>query len=67
MMAENIEIKKLIKRLGTQKALAEALGVTQEMVHYYLHRELSAVAALKINMLFRVPLKKLRPDLCEKK
>jgi DNA-binding transcriptional regulator YdaS (Cro superfamily) len=65
----NKALKRAIEIAGGQNALAEALGVYQSNIHYWLCLSKNGVKAeyvAKIERLTGVPRHQLRPDLWEK-
>jgi len=66
MKREREALRKAIDRAGGQTALAEAIGVRQSVISFWLHHSKQGVAAEKVADIERatlVPRHELRPDL----
>lgn len=59
----NQGIIEAIRTAGSQQALAQAIGVTQGAVSYYLRGRVPALRAVQIEKATGVPRAVIRPDL----
>lgn len=60
---DNAGILKAIEVAGSQKNLADLLGVDQPLIHYYIHNRVPATRAMAIEKLTGVSKSLIRPDL----
>lgn len=59
----NRGVQRAIEEAGSQQALAEALGVEQPAIYYWLYTTCPPERAIQIEKLYGVPRREIRPDI----